>query len=88
MIRQALLLVTNQAELIKGLLTAVHSCCVVSCCPFLHSPVPLVDFINNCGLSLFTPFWDLLSKIHASLLNFCYSHFLFFICLWPLVLSV
>ena len=39
MIIQALLLVTKQAEPIKGLLTAVHS--FVSCCPFLHSPVPL-----------------------------------------------
>ena len=39
MILQALLLVTKQAEPIKGLLTAIHS--FVYCCPFLHSPVPL-----------------------------------------------
>ena len=43
MILQALLLVTKPAEPIKGLLTAVHS--FVWCCPFLHSPVPLIKFL-------------------------------------------
>ena len=47
MILQALLLVTNQAEAIKGLLTAVHS--FVCCCPFLHSPVPLHCLIPALG---------------------------------------
>ena len=40
MILQALLLVTEQAEPIKGLLTAVNL--FVRRCPFLHSPVPLI----------------------------------------------
>ena len=39
-ILQALLLVTQQAEPIKGLSTAVHL--FVQRCPFLHSPVPLI----------------------------------------------
>ena len=39
MILQALLLVTKQAEPIKGLLKGIHSS--VERCPFLHSPVPL-----------------------------------------------
>ena len=45
MILLALLLVTNQAEPIKGLLTAVHS--FVKCCPFVHSPVPLDYFMTK-----------------------------------------
>ena len=45
MILPALLLVTKQAGPIKGLLTAVHS--FFQCCPFVHSPVPLVHIMDK-----------------------------------------
>ena len=52
-ILQALLLVTKQAEPIKGLLKGSHS--FVLRYPFLHSPVPIMDH--------FGPFWTILDHI-------------------------